>query len=428
MGSVPFSNNNLSQIFFALLPEKNSGQNIGKREKLSEIQDLLKLGVNVNAELYSGYTPICKVIEEGGSKTLVETLVHHGAIIDINLPLGQEWVDIDGKVIQNKIYALARQRCLRCQDKESQEIQQLIYQTLIQNSKISAHSGSLPNHSPQTPQNEMVLNEAINSSTLQFKNKLNGFNHVVEDFTKKKIFIFDFENTLVNGHFHNILKNMGVANGRASADLVDFLIEKYGFKHKEWMLCLFRDILRNGDCISIASSSRYPETIHAVLDALGLSAEERANIFYDPPDLNSAPDITLGKNLDILKSMIYFEVIDVNAIYLIDCEQTNLQLAKSRLNLPESNLIKVDIEKPEEKSSADKMGIDRLGNGMAALPSYIQVLQRLVRKNHLMEEPKLASKPHSFVSVNGTVPDTGHSIGPIANGSNTQSNNFAFIG
>ncbi len=438
MNSLSFSNNNLTQIFFALLPDMNSGQNIGKREKLAEIQDLLKFGVDVNAELHSGYTVLCKVIEDGGSKSLVELLLNYGARIDVPKNLGVEWEDIDGQLINSQVYALAKQRQLRLQDKESLEIQQLIHKHLIQNHMLNTHKVENM-HTGQTihnaqnvqgiqgiqgiqaaqstqilmqqiqhaqqlqhpgliqqqefvqqiasPQKPILQEQSLNKShPLRADMQVHSqettshlamtYHPAVEDVIKKKIFIFDFDNTMVNGHFHNILKNMGVANGRASQELIEFLLEKYGIRNKEFLVNIFRDILNGGDCISIASSSRYPETIIAALSALGLTEEERSKIFYDPPDLKTPLDLTMGKNVDILKAMIYFEVIDVNAVYLIDHDSTNLQLAKSRLNIPESNLIKIESD-PEN------------------LIMHLRMIQKLVRRNFIHEELKRGQKPPS---------------------------------
>lgn len=334
MSSLPlFANNNLTQIFFALLPDKNSNQNIGKREKLPEIQDLLKFGVDVNAEIRPDYTPLCKVIEHGGSKALVELLIYFGAKVD-SQGLGFEWTDVDGTVISNQLYALARQRYLKSQDKESLDIQQLIQKQLIQK-HLSLSTGMGILEETQTQR----LDEG-NANISHIGSQPINLNEIT---LKKKLYVFSFDNTLVNGHFHNILKDMGVAHGRASPDLVEFLLEKYGIKNKTVLLEVFQNILKNGDCISIATATRYPETVFAALIALGLTDDEIDQIFYTCPVLDSAPDLTLGKNLDILKAMVHFDVIDINAVFLIDFEATYLNIAKAKLNVPESNLILVEI-------------------------------------------------------------------------------------
>jgi hypothetical protein len=370
MGSLsPFANNNLTQIFFALLPDSHSQQNIGKKEKLSEIQDLLKHGVDVNALIHLGYTPLCKVIKEGGSKALVELLLHYGAKVE-SLNDSFEWTDTDGQVIRNQVYALARQRSIEGRDKESFEIQHLIQKHLIQkhlaNSGISTYSDDVfPSEIFKPPRDSAVtpfpLSEVAN---------------------KKKIYIFDFENTIVNAHFHHILKDMGVAHGRASTDLVEFLLIKHGIKNKENLLTLWRDILQSENCLCIATHSRYPETVFASLVALGLSEEEIGKIFYNPPDLNTDLDLTFGKNLAILQAMVHFEVIDINAVYLIDHERTNLQIAKGKLNMPEANLIWIEEEQSEEKGGQ--------------IPSYLQRVQSTFKKKLANQEIKSPTKLTSY--------------------------------
>ncbi len=399
MSKLPsITNNNLNQIFFALLPDHHSGQNLGNKEKLSEIQDLLRYGVDVNGEVQPGITPLCKTIKDGGSKILVELLIHYGAELD-NSPSGFEWTDTDGQIIRNQVYALAKQRTIRCKDKESEEILQLIQKQLVQkqlpqaeteqaeqagfetdwsaragfenNAGVSA-TASLGRSTKEVANNgsaslfqnafstAFVCNNTStngtgygsNVNTINNVNNLNNANSVNHGnvaslplqgiMIKKKIFVFEFDNTLVNEHFHRILKKMGVAPGHASSDLVEFLFLKYGMKNKEILHAIFKDILDNEDCICIASNSRYPETIYAMINNLGLSESEKQQIFYVPPDLNTTEDLTIGKNLDIFRAMLHFHIIDINAVYLIDQDRTNLQIARVKLNIPDSNLIKVD--------------------------------------------------------------------------------------
>lgn len=357
----PFTNNNLTQIFFALLPDKHAQQNIGKKEKFSEIQDLLKHGLEVNTPIYPGYTPLCKVIKEGGSKALVELLLQHGARVDSDHP-SFEWVDVDGQVIRNPVYALARQRSLEYRDKESFEIQHLIQKHLIQkhlaNTGISAYTEEeFPSEIYKPPRESAITPFPLSEVT-----------------NKKKIFVFDFENTIVNVHFHNILKDMGVAPGRASQDLLEFLLQKYGIKHQAFLLEVFRDILETENGICIATHSRYPETVFATLSTIGLTNEEIERIFYSPPDLNTELDLTLGKNYAILQAMVHFQVIDINAVYLIDHERTNLQIARGKLNLPESNLIWVE---------------DRAEGNEDQFPVYLQRVLSTFKKRLTQQEVRL---------------------------------------
>lgn len=370
MGALPFSTHNLTQVFLALLPDNGTGQNIGRREKLTEIQDILKFGIDINSEIHPGYTPLCKVIECGGSKALVELLLNAGAKIETNKEFA--WQDVDGRVIKNQVYALARQRVQKYQDKESLEILELIQNQWMALSTSSQEVLDIKSGASLSRDNDSISKNKLfpkdqNISLAQSVSSEDPSHSTaplmfIEGMFKKKIYIFDFDNCIVNGNFHNILKNMGVAPGRASPDLVEFLLEKYGIKNKELLLCIFRDILKNKDCICIASNTRYPETLSATLNALGLTQEEQSQIYYEPPVLESIPDLTQGKNLDVLKAMIHFSVIDINSVYLIDYDKTNLQIAKSRLNIPESNLIKVEI-------------------GNEAFPSHLQLLQKTLRKS-----------------------------------------------
>lgn len=325
--SKTFATHNLTQIFFALLPNKNNNQNKGKKEKLQEIQDLLKFNVDVNAEIHPGYTALCRVIEHGGSKSLVELLLHYGARIDITSE-DFSWKDTDGKIISNQVFALARQRALQYQDKESLDIQHLIQKQLIQKHLMTERM-MLESESPEFPS--------------QWPSNVFAAPVFLNEGLRKKVFIFEFD-VLVNANFHNILNEMGVMPGRASPDLIDFLIQKYGIRHKNLTLEIFKEILQQGNGIHITSISRYPEAIWGTLMSLGLSESELEKIYYDPEKDEFPVDLTKGKNPAILKAMVHFDIIDINAVYLIDQDPINLQIAKAKLNVPAAHLIKVEKE------------------------------------------------------------------------------------
>lgn len=430
----PIANNNLSQIFFALLPDASSGQNRGKKEKLSEIQDLLRYGVDVNAEIQPGLTPLCKSIKEGGSKILIELLIHYGARVELSPP-GFEWKESDGKIIRNQVYALARQRCLGApEDKESLEILHLIQKQLVQRHlqlscsglaseevNILANMGiAIPESSEafggntsvhaagahaQGPHTQGTRDYGVDEYGKELANHTNVASLPMTSLSmhgmsfKKKIFVFGFDNTMVNEDFHKILKSMGVAAGHASADLVEFLLIKYGIKNKEILYKVFKDILENDDGICIASNSRYPETIFAALKVLGFSEEEQQHIFYVSPDLNTVEDLTIGKNLDILRAMLHFGIIDINSVFLIDHERTNLQIAKGKLNIPESNLIKVEV-------------------GRNPTPNHLLHIQAILNKNKAVKDPRLNTlRSVSVVSPAATVVPTASSsasVSPVA--------------
>lgn len=395
-----FANNNLNQIFLALLPNKTNNQNIGKKEKLSEIQDILKFGVDVNTEIHPGFSPLCKVIEEGGSKALVETLLYYGAKVE-NSHDDFMWTDTDGTVITNQAYALARQRYLKEKTKESLDIQQLIQKQLIQKHLSISLSAALSQENEEHQLTNFGSTERDPEFRLKNLNGLNGLSDLSdlsgltclnqstniskvtnvlastypEDRSiKKRLYIFSFDEVLVNGHFDNILKEMGVAPGKASNDLVEFLFSKYGIKHKEILIQVFQNIFKNNDYISIASTTRYPETVFAMLVALGLSDDEIDQIYYNRPDLTLEPDLTVGKNLDILKAMIHFDIIDINSVYLIDHDRTNLQIAKSKLNLPDTNLLKVE-------------------SGQDASQQHLQQILNLYLKRKVIEDSKVNVNP-----------------------------------
>src|SRR5438128_967617 len=128
--TLPFSYN-ITQIFFALLPDHNQIQ-AGKKEQISEIQDLLNLGIDLDIEIYPGYTALCKVIDARGSKQLVELLLRYGAKVIIPNTEDFEWRDPEGKIINNKVLALSMQRYLKYKDAESFAIQKLIENVIHQ--------------------------------------------------------------------------------------------------------------------------------------------------------------------------------------------------------------------------------------------------------------------------------------------------------
>lgn len=84
----------------------------------------------------------------------------------------------------------------------------------------------------------------------------------------------DFDLTLVNGHFHNVLIELGVPPGNA-ANHVDGLIKTFGLKNPEKIKELIITALNNGHHIAIVSFSLYPETILPTLERI-LSPEMTA--------------------------------------------------------------------------------------------------------------------------------------------------------
>lgn len=173
--------------------------------------------------------------------------------------------------------------------------------------------------------------------------------------SKKQLFIFDFDLTIVNEHWHNILKGDFNANyGYLDPNdkLIDFLLNEMkenvkGIKNEADLRNLMRTILNQGHHLAVLSKSKYPGVVRQVLSRLGLT-EEEVNRVYTDPDLFSHPteDKNVGRNPEIIETMLSFGIYDPKRVTLIDDDENNLKRA-AELGVTALNA----LETPKEKSA-----------------------------------------------------------------------------
>ncbi len=140
-----------------------------------------------------------------------------------------------------------------------------------------------------------------------------------------RLFCFDFDNTLVDGHFHNALFNLSVPSGKATAEQIASLLNSHGIFNAELLLTTFRAILSNGHHIAITTWSEYPEVIVPTLQKLGLNSEEIAQIHVES---GIPPSQEAGKSGHIARAKQHFGITDNKNVFLIDDDEDNILQAR----------------------------------------------------------------------------------------------------
>lgn len=140
-----------------------------------------------------------------------------------------------------------------------------------------------------------------------------------------RLFCFDFDNTIVDGHFHNALYDMGVASGKASPEQIALLLNKHSIFNEELLLKTFRTILNNGHHLAITTWSEYPEVIAPTLQKLGLTEAEIAQIHIEA---GIPASLELRKSTHIAKAKQHFGVNDNQHVFLIDDDEDNILQAR----------------------------------------------------------------------------------------------------
>lgn len=140
-----------------------------------------------------------------------------------------------------------------------------------------------------------------------------------------RLFCFDFDNTIVDGHFHNALFSMGVHPTKATPEQINELLEKHAIFNEALLLKTFKTILSNGHHIAITTWSLYPEVIRPTLRKLGLSEAEIAKIHIESGFPHVMND---GKKGHIARAKQHFEITDNKNVFLIDDDENNILLAR----------------------------------------------------------------------------------------------------
>jgi hypothetical protein len=136
---------------------------------------------------------------------------------------------------------------------------------------------------------------------------------------------FDFDNTIVDGHFHNRLKILQITPGSATPADINDLLEKHKILNQEELLKTMRALLKKGHHIAITTWGEYPEVIPPTLRKLGLTEAEIAEIHIESGFPTS---LTQGKSEHITRAKRHFGITDNRHVWLIDDDEKNIAQAK----------------------------------------------------------------------------------------------------
>ncbi len=141
----------------------------------------------------------------------------------------------------------------------------------------------------------------------------------------RTLFCFDFDNTIVDGHFHNALNEMNIAPGSASIEQINALLEKHDILNQSELLKTFKMILKKGHYLAITTWSEYPEVIAPTLKKLGLTETEIAKIHIES-GLPASSNHFKSKHIERAKK--HFGVTDNSQVWLIDNDEQNIAQAR----------------------------------------------------------------------------------------------------
>ena len=143
------------------------------------------------------------------------------------------------------------------------------------------------------------------------------------------LFCFDFDQTIVKGHFHHLLytdKSKFIPSDKQSSfDIISrtkILLEdpSIGLKHADKLREVIQLALHNGHHVAITSFTSFPESFVPTLEKLGLS----------PAEINVIPGFAgypvashVRKNDHLRQAMAKFKVKSNNVVWLIDDDPQN---------------------------------------------------------------------------------------------------------
>jgi FMN phosphatase YigB (HAD superfamily) len=170
----------------------------------------------------------------------------------------------------------------------------------------------------------------------------------------KSLVCFDFDQTIVNGHFHAALSNLGftqiaskngvIADGKpinestklnydydnkGVADAAKSLLESGdGFKNKEKLKETFDTFFEQGHNIAITSFTKYPDVIKPTLKELGLTDDQLSKVHVVGGFPSDGANSINGKKEHIDAAMEKFGVKDYSKVMLIDDSGRNIAAAE----------------------------------------------------------------------------------------------------
>ena len=160
------------------------------------------------------------------------------------------------------------------------------------------------------------------------------------------LLIFDFDNTITNGHMHNTFSRLGKSDFNSAAEgavtdhnIKDFLENTDGIKNKEGLKSALQSALSSRMEVNIASYTGYSDAVRRVVENhLGLSKEQAGGISvfggfpgdYDnelPKGLKEQKN-QVGKNLHICKAIVEYKDKHgelPKTVMLVDDDVKNIQ-------------------------------------------------------------------------------------------------------
>ncbi|WP_264731633.1 hypothetical protein [Wolbachia endosymbiont (group A) of Sphaerophoria taeniata] len=225
------------------------------------------------------------------------------------------------------------------------------------------------------------------------------------------LLIFDFDNTITNGHMHNIFSgkhsgfkksdfNSGAEYAVKDTDIGNFLKNTGGVKNKETLKSVLQSALSNGVKVNIASYTGYSDAVRRVVENhLGLSKEQAGGISvfggfpgdYDnelPKGLKEQKN-QVGKNLHICKAIVEYKDKHgelPKTVMLVDDDVKNIQ----KINEFVASMSK--REEWLEKNGLSIEEIQKIKFEGARVPKedknvgYLERIQEFVNAN-LVQEP-----------------------------------------
>jgi len=159
------------------------------------------------------------------------------------------------------------------------------------------------------------------------------------------LFCFDFDDTLVNAHFHSKLAEKGFPSQSASEQVINSLIKQFGVKNQVELKECMQTILKEGHALAITSFTMYPEVAVPTLKAIGLLPQEinqvlvvggfPENVSNNTPPMVCTPRYdnrgnaghSHKKEQHIGVAMKQFGISDPSCVVLIDDSPANIQKA-----------------------------------------------------------------------------------------------------
>ncbi|MDX5507345.1 MAG: hypothetical protein O7149_01815 [Wolbachia endosymbiont of Hylaeus sinuatus] len=222
------------------------------------------------------------------------------------------------------------------------------------------------------------------------------------------LLIFDFDNTITNGHMHNALSRLSKSdfnstqnNAATDNDIKNFLENTDGIKNKEGLKSVLQSALSSGIEVNIASYTKYPDAVKEVVkDHLGLFEEQTGSISVFggfPGDYDNQlqeldvreQQSQVGKNLHICEAIVKYKNKHgelPKTVMLVDDDVKNIQkinefvasmskrggwLEKNGLSIEDIQKIKFEgVQVPKKDKNVD----------------YLERVQEFVNAN-LVQEP-----------------------------------------